>query len=225
MRLHCECGRRAQLAGFAALLAAAAPAGGTWRRASAAAAPKCSYAALEALPAVLTQMSALGIRNDLRGAQSLLAGEALLADPAALTAAAGACTPDDDTLRTQVARALADLSDELDFQIAKGVSDPRAGRDPDDVGDLQRRTLKARSALQRYVDLVEKNAGSGAALRLRGGARKLGPAPTPDLRFVSPPASDAANAVANPLTYPVGLYPEVEPHEHGMLDVGDGHRL
>jgi proline iminopeptidase len=56
--------------------------------------------------------------------------------------------------------------------------------------------------------------------------RKLGgPAPTPDLRFVSAPASDAANAVANPLTYPVGLYPEIEPHEHGMLDVGDGHSL
>ena len=56
-------------------------------------------------------------------------------------------------------------------------------------------------------------------------AVKLGPAPTPDLRFVSPPASDAANAVASPLTYPVSLYPEVEPYDKGMLDVGDGHKL
>ena len=56
-------------------------------------------------------------------------------------------------------------------------------------------------------------------------AIKLGAAPTPDLRFVSPPASDAANAVASPLTYPIGLYPEIEPHDQGMLDVGDGHSL
>jgi len=56
-------------------------------------------------------------------------------------------------------------------------------------------------------------------------ASRLGPPPTPDLRFVSAPASDAANAVKTPLTYPVSLYPEVEAHESGMLDVGDGHRL
>ena len=56
-------------------------------------------------------------------------------------------------------------------------------------------------------------------------ASRLGPAPTPDLRFVAPPASDAANAVASPATYPVGLYPPIEPHESGMLDVGDGHQL
>ena len=59
----------------------------------------------------------------------------------------------------------------------------------------------------------------------RGMAIKLGPAPTPDLRFVSQPASDAAKTVTNPVTYPVGLYPEIEPYEHGMLDVSDGHRL
>jgi len=54
---------------------------------------------------------------------------------------------------------------------------------------------------------------------------KLGPAPTPDLRFVSEPASDAANAVGSPAKYPVNLYPEIEPYEKGMLDVGDGHKL
>ena len=54
---------------------------------------------------------------------------------------------------------------------------------------------------------------------------KLGPAPTPDLRFVAPPASDAANVVAKPIAYPVALYPEIEPYEKGMLDVGDGHKL
>jgi proline iminopeptidase len=48
---------------------------------------------------------------------------------------------------------------------------------------------------------------------------------TPDLRYVSPPASDAANQVAAPVKYPVGLYPEIEPFEEGMLDVGDGHKL
>ena len=56
-------------------------------------------------------------------------------------------------------------------------------------------------------------------------AIKLGPAPTPDLRYVSPPASDAANAVKSPLVYPVSLYPEIEPYDQGMLDVGDGHKL
>ena len=56
-------------------------------------------------------------------------------------------------------------------------------------------------------------------------SKKLGPAPTPDLRFVAPPASDAANVVAKPIAYPVELYPEIEPYEKGMLDVGDGHKL
>ncbi|EOD14765.1 hypothetical protein EMIHUDRAFT_96439 [Emiliania huxleyi CCMP1516] len=54
---------------------------------------------------------------------------------------------------------------------------------------------------------------------------KLGPAPSPDLRYVSPPASDAANAIARPAIYPVTLFPEIAPHKEGMLDVGDGHKL
>jgi proline iminopeptidase len=47
----------------------------------------------------------------------------------------------------------------------------------------------------------------------------------PDLRYVSAPASDAANAVGSPAVYPVDLYPEIEPYEKGMLDVGDGHMI
>ena len=63
-------------------------------------------------------------------------------------------------------------------------------------------------------------------MALSTAAFALGPAPSgPDLRFVSPPASDAANQVANPVTYPTGLYPAIEPYEEGMLDVGDGHQL
>ena len=46
-----------------------------------------------------------------------------------------------------------------------------------------------------------------------------------DLRYVSPAASDAADQVRNPVNYPRGLYPEIEPHDKGLLDVGDGHQL
>mmetsp|Transcript_30940 Transcript_30940/g.97585 ORF Transcript_30940/g.97585 Transcript_30940/m.97585 type:complete len:152 (-) Transcript_30940:14-469(-) len=64
---------------------------------------------------------------------------------------------------------------------------------------------------------------TAAALAVMG--MKLGPAPSPDLRYVSPPASDAANAIARPAIYPVTLFPEIAPHKEGMLDVGDGHKL
>ena len=43
--------------------------------------------------------------------------------------------------------------------------------------------------------------------------------------YVSKPASDAASQVSSPVKYPVELYPEIEPYEEGMLDVGDGHKL
>jgi len=46
-----------------------------------------------------------------------------------------------------------------------------------------------------------------------------------NLNYVSPPASDAAEQIKNPVTYPRLLYPEIEPFEEGMLDVGDGHQL
>mmetsp|Transcript_29102 Transcript_29102/g.38768 ORF Transcript_29102/g.38768 Transcript_29102/m.38768 type:complete len:397 (+) Transcript_29102:1-1191(+) len=46
-----------------------------------------------------------------------------------------------------------------------------------------------------------------------------------NLNYVSPPASDAAAQITNPVKYPRDLYPEIEPYEEGMLDVGDGHQL
>lgn len=46
-----------------------------------------------------------------------------------------------------------------------------------------------------------------------------------DLRYVSPAASDAADQVSNPVTFPRGLYPELDPHASGLLSVGDGHQL
>eukprot|EP00578_Thalassiosira_sp_NH16_P016889 CAMPEP_0181120470 /NCGR_PEP_ID=MMETSP1071-20121207/24175_1 /TAXON_ID=35127 /ORGANISM="Thalassiosira sp., Strain NH16" /LENGTH=369 /DNA_ID=CAMNT_0023205131 /DNA_START=173 /DNA_END=1282 /DNA_ORIENTATION=+ len=46
-----------------------------------------------------------------------------------------------------------------------------------------------------------------------------------DTSYVSPPASDTANQVANPVTYPRTLYPEIECYQSGHLDVGDGHKL
>jgi len=62
-------------------------------------------------------------------------------------------------------------------------------------------------------------------LGLNGTAAMVLAPKQPDLRYVSQPASDAANQVANPASYPVGLYPELEAYESGLLDVGDGHSL
>lgn len=50
-------------------------------------------------------------------------------------------------------------------------------------------------------------------------------APAPDLRYVSPPASDSAGQVSRPAAYPQDLYPEIDPYDTGMLEVGDGHKL
>jgi len=46
-----------------------------------------------------------------------------------------------------------------------------------------------------------------------------------DLSYVSPPASDAAGQIKSPVQFPRDLYPELEPFDEGMLDVGDGHIL
>jgi len=46
-----------------------------------------------------------------------------------------------------------------------------------------------------------------------------------DLSYVSPPASDAANQINEPVQFPRDLYPELEPFDAGLLDVGDGHSL
>ena len=37
--------------------------------------------------------------------------------------------------------------------------------------------------------------------------------------------TDAAGIAASPLTYPVDLYPEIEPFTTGLLDVGSGHSI
>jgi hypothetical protein len=46
-----------------------------------------------------------------------------------------------------------------------------------------------------------------------------------DLRYVSPPASDAAGQVKSPAEFPRTLYPEIEPIESGHIHVGDGHQV
>jgi len=46
-----------------------------------------------------------------------------------------------------------------------------------------------------------------------------------DLTYVSPPASDASSQISKPVVYPRDLYPELEPFDSGLLDVGDGHQL
>ena len=46
------------------------------------------------------------------------------------------------------------------------------------------------------------------------------------LKYVSPPASDAAGQANSPTPFPrSALYPDIEPFATGMLDVGDGHSL
>lgn len=47
----------------------------------------------------------------------------------------------------------------------------------------------------------------------------------PNLKYISPPASDAASQIKNPVVYPRTLYPEIEPFDEGFLDVGNGHNL
>jgi proline iminopeptidase len=46
-----------------------------------------------------------------------------------------------------------------------------------------------------------------------------------DLRYVSPPSSDAAGFNVKPLPYPKKLYPPLEPNSTAFLDAGSGHRV
>ena len=66
-------------------------------------------------------------------------------------------------------------------------------------------------------------ARGSAALRVD--ARGLRMQAKADLRYVAPAPSDAADQVGNPVAFPRTLYPELEAHQSGMLDVGDGHEL
>ena len=73
--------------------------------------------------------------------------------------------------------------------------------------------------------LLPLTAGLVSCSAIRMSAAGSSPAKKADLRYVSPAASDAADQVANPVKFPVELYPEIEAHDSGMLDVGDGHKL
>ena len=66
---------------------------------------------------------------------------------------------------------------------------------------------------------------AASLLVLSAGTSALSAGLKPDLRYVSPPATDASSQISTPVAYPRALYPEIEPRESGMLDVGDGHQL
>ena len=46
-----------------------------------------------------------------------------------------------------------------------------------------------------------------------------------DLSYVATPASDNANQNSSPASFPVTLYPEIEPYQHGLLPVSDKHKI
>lgn len=84
-----------------------------------AAAPRCSYAALEALPERLTRVANNALAVDVRATRAIFTDERLLADPAELTNALEACTPGDATepRKREVLAALADVREELEYQV------------------------------------------------------------------------------------------------------------
>ena len=82
--------------GAASLLLCAGLCGCTLPEARAAA-PRCSYAALEALPERLTRVANNALAVDVRATRAIFTDERLLADPAELTTALEACTPGDAT--------------------------------------------------------------------------------------------------------------------------------
>ena len=143
----------------AALLLATAPCGRPPRSLAAPSALKCSVATLESLPDRLTRVgnSALGI--DVRATRAVLTDEPLLADPGqeGLNAVLEVCSPGDETdaQKKDVLKTIAALLEELDYQIDKGISDPRL-RDPDDAAELSRCAKRAKVSMQRFLDVVEK---------------------------------------------------------------------
>mmetsp|Transcript_39835 Transcript_39835/g.118227 ORF Transcript_39835/g.118227 Transcript_39835/m.118227 type:complete len:267 (+) Transcript_39835:170-970(+) len=147
--------RRRNAVGAASLLLCAGLCGCTLPEARAAA-PRCSYAALEALPERLTRVANNALAVDVRATRAIFTDERLLADPAELTTALEACTPGDATepRKREVLAALADVREELEYQVLKGVSDPRR-RDEDDATDLARSAKRARGTVQRYLDVLE----------------------------------------------------------------------
>ena len=107
----------------------------------------CTYSTLEKLPDALIRVNKAGLRRDLLGARSVL-DEPLFGQ---LPSVFDACTPsaDDEPMKRETLRSLALLREEVEYQIAKGVSDPRLV-DPDDVQDMQRVSRRARDGVERY---------------------------------------------------------------------------
>ena len=110
----------------------------------------CSYAEVKALPDTLTEINNKGLRQDLKGAKAMLSGDPLLADFSATVNACGGA----ETEQKQAVKMLTALREELDYQVGKGVIDPRFGMDPDDALDLQVAMKGASMAMQRYVASV-----------------------------------------------------------------------
>lgn len=125
--------------------------------------PVCSFTTLESLPGLIGKVGVARLRGDLSAAKAALDEEPLLSNMALLSASLEACTPavEGGSSSKDVQRALAELREEVNFQIAKGVSDPRL-QDPDDVADLLRCTKKAQRTIERYLEGVptEKRAKS-----------------------------------------------------------------
>lgn len=134
-------------------LAVAALVSAPW---DASATPRCSYSTLESAQAKLGRVNAATLRRDLQGAKEIL-GDPLFSGFSAIL---DSCTPseEDQKVRQNALRALAQLNEEIEYQIGKGISDPRAPADPDDVVDLQQRSRTANTAIEKYYQrAVELN--------------------------------------------------------------------
>ena len=105
---------------------------------------------MKALPDTLTEINNKGLRQDLKGAKAMLSDDPLLADFSATVNACGGA----ETEQKQAVKMLTALREELDYQVGKGVIDPRFGMDPDDALDLQVAMKGASMAMQRYVASV-----------------------------------------------------------------------
>lgn len=116
--------------------------------------------ALTSLPAVVARASTVGLRvgadGGARGAKAVLNEEgSLLADASKLEAALDACPAGGDEAaqarnKQDTMRAFAALRDEFEYQIGKGIPDPR-WPDPDDANDLQLAIKKLGRALEKSV--------------------------------------------------------------------------
>ena len=123
--------------GAASLLLCAGLCGCTLPEARAAA-PRCSYAALEALPERLTRVANNALAVDVRATRAIFTDERLLADPAELTTALEACTPGDATepRKREVLAALADVREELECEVPEPR--PEMRRDAPRCAEMRR---------------------------------------------------------------------------------------